>query len=400
MRVTTVGFYNIPHKLISSKQEMNSSQKCKVVSADTNSYTSSVNFTPFNVNFTSGKSRLLRLGRILTTSDLICPYSGKFMVPRHIFDRELTLETLEKNGGRIIRAPEAINVISQFEEHLHEIESKVLKRLKEESIAHPNMTLQDILIMLQPDSLKALQKKQIKTFNTINYLAQDLPENLKTKILQITEEARQKVQENNPEMVFLRKPFIADIVQLEEEFADKNQFKIICKAARSLDNSTNDVNAFIVKYSRRSSQEIGKRIVEPSIMTFEHIIPQSKYEKIKGTKEGMNEFPNGLLTTSGFNGKRQDIPFLDWLEKNPNVPNYCQRYIDSVITLINRKGLLEYRNYPRLVADTLRQESNGLIDLDISRLNLDVIKQRETKLAYLEQGQEANRKFNPILEPV
>ena len=65
------------------------------------------------------------------------------------------------------------------------------------------------------------------------------------------------------------------------------------------------------------------------------------------------------------------MPLDKWVEKNPEIKDHMQNYIDAVIEKINkREALQRCRVYPILVAETVEKESKGKIKLDTSKLKL------------------------------
>lgn len=359
MRVSPVGLY---FNSYSSKSNFNKNVtvlKNNQSNQDSKyNYASVLSFMP-NVTFTSRKPFLLNIEKYLTAFDeLICPYSGKPMIPRPIFEQVLTTEALEKKQGKRVSASEAIEVLSGFEGNMHEVELKVFQRLKEDSGRHPKKTLAELLEMLKPQSERELDKNQFKIFRTIDYLSEGLPERLKGDVAILTGKAQRLVEKKDPQAPFSRSKFVSDIAGLEKYFANKELFRRVHKASLELLNPQNNVLAFVVNNSGKSSTEVGRKLLEPAVMTFEHIVPHKDH----GTKE----YSNGLLVSAGFNFERGEMSFTDWLEKHPEIPGYCQKYINGIIALIKRENLTQYEQYPAAVAETLKRESNGAIVLDLN----------------------------------
>ena len=75
--------------------------------------------------------------------------------------------------------------------------------------------------------------------------------------------------------------------------------------------------------------------------------------------------------TSYINSKRGNIPFEEQLRKVPDTPIHCQNYVDRLIEYANA-GIFEKENidpiYIENFVDTIKQESNGKLILDTSKL--------------------------------
>lgn len=319
------------------------------------------NFYPPNINF-SGLRSIRKEGLfIFSEPGIICPYSGIKMVPSSLFKTVLTEEALSGTGRAAIKA------LSQFEESMFETERKIFDKLKALRENDPKASLQALLALCRPESLDKLQKAQYKIFSVIEELSGQLPQDSPNKaaLNPVLEDARNLAANDTIRRIFKRKAFIAKLSQIRDTIPPEKQeerqiFDKICAAAQELKTSENNVHAFVVKYSGRSSTEIGQRLVEPSVSTFEHIIPDSE--------DGEMALSNGLAVCRKFNKKRSNMPYKQFIELYPQIPENCQRYMDCVIDLIRKHRYTEYASYPQDIASKLFVESEGLINIDWSRL--------------------------------
>ena len=81
----------------------------------------------------------------------------------------------------------------------------------------------------------------------------------------------------------------------------------IKETAYFLPTSNTSKNAFVVKYSDRSHDEISKRLVRSSLQTIEHIHPESD--------GGENNISNFMLASASVNNLRGNMPFKKFIKR-------------------------------------------------------------------------------------
>jgi len=273
---------------------------------------------------------------------------------------ELTESILLQTSRHVVKS------LEPFEKNMHAVEKECFGKIREASKTFPNRDLKEILRLLRPEHLKRLKLNQFKVLDKIDGMSNDLSIDSALKLREITTRARFIIMEDDNESPFKRKPLLAEISSLQDILPEKNIAKKIGEAMNDLPSSSNDVSAFIVKYSKRSSREIGQRLVSPSVVTVEHINPQNPLE---GLAKGENNPKNYLLECARCNSKRGNIPLDEWVSIHcPDMIKNVQKYIDFIIDKINAKLLIGYEHYPEDVSETLDTASKGLITLDTSRL--------------------------------
>lgn len=240
------------------------------------------------------------------------------------------------------------------------IEKLCFDKIEEISKTKSQNNLQEILMSLRPESLKKLRTSEFKILGEMDNLGRDLSFESLIELSNLTNEARNLISKDTPDNPFKRKSFIYSVSQFKEQIPEKEIAEKIYKKASSLSNSDNDVNSFIVKYSQRSSREIGQRLISRAAATIEHIKPRAD--------EGTNSAGNYLLECMGCNNDRGNIPLDQWVKAHPSMLKNTQKYMDFVIKKINLGLFKDFDWYPEAIAETLKTESKGLINLDISEL--------------------------------
>lgn len=184
-----------------------------------------------------------------------------------------------------------------------------------------------------------------------------------TKLQTLIEKSKSRLNKEDVIIPFSRKAFIYDLNKILADLPDENLKSIFDKVAQKLPTSRDNIYAYITKISSEPSEKIMYRLLCPSFASVEHIKPRSC--------GGNNCMKNYGGATSYINSKRGNIPFEEQLRKVPDTPIHCQNYVDRLIEYANA-GIFEKENidpiYIENFVDTIKQESNGKLILDTSKL--------------------------------
>ena len=138
--------------------------------------------------------------------------------------------------------------------------------------------------------------------------------------------------------------------------------------------------------------EIIQHLLAPSIKTFEHV-------KARSTG-GKDSAKNGILMCAQCNHARSSLPYVEFIEYHPFMPYHTQKQILQIADVI-LKGSAEDtpRAWPMFIAETLRENSEGKIDPDLtsyckksSRKLEKAKKQREEQLDVYKESLEASQR--------
>ena len=176
---------------------------------------------------------------------------------------------------------------------------------------------------------------------------------------------------------FKRQEFIYDLKNIVKFLKDKGLEADIIKTARKLPTSSENVSAFIVKHVNDSPNKIGYYLFKGSLVSIEHIdpkVPQVSEEGLNRVKHkhkhkkkksgvnvaGKNNINNYGLSSAYINSMRSNMPFDEWIRKNPIAYKACQQYVDRLIELYNtgkfgKVGL--QKNYIKNFVDHIKQKS-------------------------------------------
>ena len=225
--------------------------------------------------------------------------------------------------------------------------------------------MKELLEMLRPKEVKRLIIEQNEVLNEIHLLRGYVPGNrvseLETLILNTKDIL---LQRNNPTKRFKRKSAIS----LFDDFAltlhdDELRVKIM-NTIRKMPTSENNPNAFIVKYSSRSPEEIGMKLYNKDFGTLEHIIPDSQGGRIV------------IWECCEDNGARGNRSIQEQILEHPEMPENFQKHIDRLINIYHGKPTSTYLRFQKdMQAEyilALKNEyaiaSKGELNADISAL--------------------------------
>lgn len=363
MLINSLVGYGFGSKL--SKQQVHKSQSVSI---------SVPNFKPTKIGYYPHPSIAFKSSHIpglpASLRDLPCPSCGILMVTYEDFARALKPENLRGSSKT------AIEFLQPFEDSMHNVERLCFEKVKQFSKHRPEASLQEILINFRLASLEQLKANQLEVLNRIGDSSARLPRKLAMELRRLLYKARGSVLEDNGGNPFRRKGMIDNITALVSEIPQKRRKFVIVgdeilNLASSLPNSTNNPHAFIVNYSQHSSSEIGQRLVSPSIISEDHIIPRSP----KDTKrpKGETNAENLIYECRGCNSGKSNSSEVEYVTAHPAMPVNAQRYYDVIIGKMNSGEISFSRRDLFAQIKRLEEESKGLIQIDTSKLiDIDV----------------------------
>jgi hypothetical protein len=149
---------------------------------------------------------------------------------------------------------------------------------------------------------------------------------------------------------FKRQEFIYDLKNIIKDLKDKKLAREIITIAHELPTSADSVSAFIVKHVDDSPEKIGYYLFKGSLASIEHIDPRvpqvkkdvlivkkKKNKKVKKTSgnniAGRNHINNYGLSSAYINTLRSNMPFDEWIRRNPQAYKAVQKFVDRLVEL-------------------------------------------------------------------
>ncbi len=281
-------------------------------------------------------------------------YSPIELIPREAYDE------LKKYGELRKRSSSAIKALKPFKDSMFDEEKKIFAMLELLSKKHPNLTLQELLKLKFPKAEETLIRQQSILLDKMNLMIRALPRNEYSQMRKFIQLQFEKIFEQDPapEDRFSRKKFIYELKQ--QKISDESIREKLYAVAEKLPQSSNSINAFIVKYSQpyklkyynadtyrkvpRDSQEIGLRLLEPSLGTDDHIHPQSVFEDEEVARRNGDEKAQKLstlrvtaLASRKYNELKTDTPIDVFITNiNPQIVEHVQNHFNNLIEIALR----------------------------------------------------------------
>lgn len=306
----------------------------------------------------------------LPQEQLTCPCCGRVMIPPS------EIENLRNSHAFNCSAYKAIDILKKYENNMHSVEKEIYHMLKDEAKREPDKTLKEILNKWKPQYELQLMQTQFGIFSLIEKASENIDEDKKEKIKELIENEKIKIENGNNE--FRRKYFVKQFEKIFEDSDDTAVKEHLIRLAKQLPTAYDNKNAFIVKYASRSSEEIGVRLLSYSMRTIEHVKPKNK--------SGENHIFNYIPECMRCNSFRSDRPMIQQLEEYPEMFANSQNLMDTMIGFANKGKLSKW--YIIKIQERIFEESDGVLKLDISELNMtpkmkkeyDKLTQREDKI--------------------
>lgn len=384
-------------------QNYTSAQNCLVNNQTTDSFKRSI--LPKNVSFLGKIANISNEFEIKFTRAFfkkllkeVVPdaYSDIYLIPLEELDRLKALGVLNKKSSVAIKA------LKEFKDDMFTTEKTIFQMLETMSKKNPDLTLQELIKLKFPQAELSLIKQQSNILNKINIVIRKLPQTEYKETRKIIQEAFDRILEPNPipENRFRRKDFLLALKKLNINNDELKQR--IIKIAEKLPRSSDNINAFIVKYSQpykvkfnnqtqtytripRDSQEIGLRLLEPSVGTDEHIYPQTKFNQEfkewlekEDSGENFNQLRVTILTSKYMNNLKTDIPLDDFIKEHPKLPNSIQNHVNRLIEIAEKwaqQGTLKEASVLCDYIKVLKNEfdiRSKIVKIDISKFETKI----------------------------
>lgn len=278
------------------------------------------------------------------------------------------IQKLANFGVLRCNAPEAIEILNKYEGNMHSVEKEVFGILKEKAKKYPDLNFQQILTLIKDEHEKPLIATQFGIFKMIEKASENINPELRKEIKELIEEEKQLILEGNNQ--FRRKRFVNKFEQILSGRKNSATKEHLIRLANKLPTAYEDKNAFIVKYSTKPADAIGIRLLSYSMCTIEHVRPKNPK-----TTNGENHLFNYIPECMRCNSFRQDRPMIQQLEEHPEMFFNAQRLMNRLVDFANRGKLSKW--YIVKIQDRVKQESEGLLDLNIDSLNMSRKMRRE-----------------------
>lgn len=309
------------------------------------------------------------------------------------------IEELKTRCKRVSHSSQYIvDEIDTLNPDFQKTEASIFRDLKILSKLYPAETIHNILNKpeIKEHYLVKLQKKQNSRLKKVTPLIQQLSPECAPKAEIALNESFRIFNTESMDIMHKRTRVIEKFQTAFNDIDnsnDKEIAKLIMRRLEKLPDSKNDVNAFMVKYSRKSENAIPKILIERLRNTNDHVKPEHR----KGDA-GQSSKKNYLNLCGKCNHERKTDSYSEIIQKNPQMLENTQRQIDEIIEYINKGILTEYDTWPNDIKMPLGLESEGQIVLDTSRLDIQKAKTERAKRIYEFTEAEKHRPQDDVIK--
>lgn len=284
--------------------------------------------------------------------NIICPYRGIEIIP------SACIKDFEKKLQKAKSAMEFVELLSKYDKNFLPTEKSIYAIFKDFVKINPDDDLQNCLQMIRANCLTKLKLEELEVLDKVDTLSAKLCAKTALELRKITTKCRQLIVFDDDREFFKRKAFLASLQELSLCENEREIFLEIQNKALFLPTSESSKNAFVVKYSKRTQQEIARRLFIASTGTIEHIVPASL--------GGANTIGNFMLTSASGNRYRENMSLVNYIKRYPKIPKYTQQYVDCIIKNIHEGNLQGNETYPYKLKKKLFEQTNGRILISLS----------------------------------
>lgn len=293
---------------------------------------------------------------IAQSNKLLCAYSRKPMISPY------TLRSIFAKLSKKTNAQSAINFLNEYREYMPEVETEIFDMFEEYG-ASGKKTFQDILLEKRPEALIRLRQKQTDVLHSADdYIASLSDENLVDDLFYVRDVALLKVNDGT----FGRSEVLEQLKSIETEGKNKNKVHEVYKKWYSLPRALKDYDAFIVKYSKFSHNDIAQRLLNMAVASVEHIKSYAS--------GGQDILWNYVLTQMLYNQDKGNMNLAEYDELNSNIEikKNLSKYIEDVCSEVKRGDSYFGANYlyPKQLRQNIITETGWtsfMPEIDISR---------------------------------
>ncbi len=260
----------------------------------------------------------VRISVLKNLKDVSCVYCGEKMLTFDQID-EFSSKAAKLSGKKLYK------YLSSLEHYMKDNEKAVLLIIKEGIKKHPDCQIQGVLQYIFPRHLEKLENKQKTILKSIAKEAKNFPEADKNLTLMQVYKGLFEIKRRDEKRHFKLKAYINDFYKIKDLYTEPKNFEKISEIIGTMPTTYNNLDAFIVKYSRKSSKEIVERLLKTNQSTIEHLLPRSL--------GGTNDISNLVLACGKDNSRRGNKP----LDTMPTLRKNLQRYFITLRAAMGKK---------------------------------------------------------------
>lgn len=310
----------------------------------------------------------------LTINDILAKEDVKSHRKRLSVEENIAFEQIREECNQISHSARYLMTeIEKLKPDFQHHEQKVYEELKRLSEIYPEDTFHAILNKpkIRKIYLNSLRSKQIAVLDKLKPVIKDLPYRYMVPLEQASDNARKIFVKEDDNVIHKRKRVVSSFYEIADKIPDVRVVEEIRDIIDQLPDSKNDVDAFMVRAAKKSSNAVMDILISRIRSTYEHVIPHHRKDN-----NGPSEKTNYICLCGKCNVERQQLSYEKFVDVHPEMIQNTQKQIDKIIYFINKGLLYGYDNYPAAIKEGLSNESGGneykqgKIFVDISKLDL------------------------------
>ena len=187
-----------------------------------------------------------------------------------------------------------------YETYMKDNEKQVLFFIHDAIEKFPNRDLKDIFQMMFPYHIKRLEAHQQRVLTNIGGLTKGFTYHDRDMTLNFVQKGLEEIKKSGGKKHFKKNEFLTEFYDLRNNFENPQSYLFVREKISAMPSTYTSTDAFIVKYSRKTNQEISSRLLTPSQSTLEHLDPKSE--------GGTNELSNLVIACGKDNSTRRSAP--------------------------------------------------------------------------------------------
>ncbi|MDD3419326.1 MAG: HNH endonuclease signature motif containing protein [Candidatus Gastranaerophilales bacterium] len=287
-------------------------------------------------------------------SGLPCPYCGEMM---------FTVNDATKFGLQMASAKGKelqMGLIQKLGPQVFTNQKSVAFDIIRHSKEKPELTIKEILHEMAPEAEIRLVEKQKR----ILFKAQDITKQLTPELMAKTDHdfevvhslIERPLDENGFRNKTLQSGFM-NLFRKEKDPANKNVLATSIETLLTLPTSYFDKDAFIVKYSKRSSRETAEELLFPYRSSAEHL-----ETRVSG---GGTDLDNLLCVHRHCNSKRSSDELDVFAEKTPNLETHMTNHLFAVQGHLARNPNKQLTHYIPNIINRIDKQSHGVLNINL-----------------------------------
>lgn len=280
--------------------------------------------------------------------EIACASCGKQMITNDDID-EIGFDIQGAKGKEIAE------ILDKYKGLYHPLEAEIVKDIKYIASRNENLKIDEIVQCMNKVYINELREEQQKVLEDLKEIASKTNARDRKIIENFTKTSKSLIYLESEEKFFKRKTFIRKLQEIADGMKDQKVAEELMALAKTLPASSDSRGAFFAKYSRRSEREIAQRLITPSLVTVEHIKPQSL--------GGADDTDNYMLECQSCNSRRGNMPYSEWFKQMPDMPKNLQKYIKTIHKIIEKDKLKGYGDHVDQVIATIKAETQGEVQL-------------------------------------